>query len=249
VAVIFSSLQFFNVIRDPLVFFPFAISICADATVALKRISKFLLAEEAPAPYAVDARAENRDAVKVSADFAWETVGRPGEPKFDVAGKGGKGGKGDKDGKGGKDGKSNKDGKDKKDGKGRRWFGRGKKAEEGLPTTAKEGESGDEEKGKDGEKEDEKPFALEGLKLNIPKGSFVAIVGRVGSGKSSLLQAMIGEMKRTRGEVVFSGSVAYVPQTAWIMNATLRDNITFGRAEDETKCVSRSHTRTRTGRG
>jgi ATP-binding cassette, subfamily C (CFTR/MRP), member 1 len=46
---------------------------------------------------------------------------------------------------------------------------------------------------------------------------------------------MIGEMRRTGGDVVFGGSVAYVPQTAWIMNATLRDNITFGRDFDEDK--------------
>ena len=49
--------------------------------------------------------------------------------------------------------------------------------------------------------EEEKPFELRGMKLKIPKGAFVAIVGRVGSGKSSLLQAMIGEMRKTQGEV------------------------------------------------
>lgn len=48
---------------------------------------------------------------------------------------------------------------------------------------------------------DEKPFELLGMKVKVPKGAFVAIVGRVGSGKSSLLQAMIGEMRKTRGEV------------------------------------------------
>lgn len=42
-------------------------------------------------------------------------------------------------------------------------------------------------------------------------------------------------MRRTSGNVVFGGSVAYVPQSAWIMNATLRDNITFGREYDEEK--------------
>lgn len=49
-----------------------------------------------------------------------------------------------------------------------------------LPTTA----SGDEEKKKaEEDKEEEKPFELKDLNLKIPKGSFVAIVGRVGSGK------------------------------------------------------------------
>ena len=59
------------------------------------------------------------------------------------------------------------------------------------------------------------------------------IVGPVGSGKSSLLQGMIGEMRRTAGTVRFKGSVAYCPQSAWIQNATVRDNITFGRPFDE----------------
>ena len=108
-----------------------------------------------------------------------------------------------------------------------------------------------------GKKAEEKPFAIEGLKLNIPKGAFVAIVGRVGSGKvrlasrvraerrgahavwlnsqSSLLQSLIGEMRKTRGECVFSSTAAYVPQTAWIMNATLRQNVIFGEEEDESK--------------
>ena len=36
-------------------------------------------------------------------------------------------------------------------------------------------------------------------------------------------------------EVVFGGDVAYVPQTAWIMNTTLKQNILFGRKEDEAK--------------
>jgi ABC-type multidrug transport system fused ATPase/permease subunit len=36
-------------------------------------------------------------------------------------------------------------------------------------------------------------------------------------------------------QVIFGGDVAYVPQTAWIMNATLRENILFGRENDEAK--------------
>ena len=73
------------------------------------------------------------------------------------------------------------------------------------------------------------------LKLRIPRGQFVAIVGRVGSGKSSLLQSLVGEMRRLDGEIVFGGSVAYVPQQPWIMNATLRENVLFGKNDDEAK--------------
>lgn len=59
----------------------------------------------------------------------------------------------------------------------------------------------------------------------IPKGRLVAIVGPVGSGKTSLLQGMVGEMPRTTGTVTFGGSVSYAAQTAWIQ-VRLLDNIT-----------------------
>uniref|UniRef100_A0A8C1PKI9 ABC-type glutathione-S-conjugate transporter n=1 Tax=Cyprinus carpio TaxID=7962 RepID=A0A8C1PKI9_CYPCA len=63
---------------------------------------------------------------------------------------------------------------------------------------------------------------------SLLRGSLVAVVGHVGSGKSSLLSAMLGEMEKKSGHVTVSGSVAYVPQQAWIQNATLKDNILFG---------------------
>uniref|UniRef100_A0A672SJN2 Multidrug resistance-associated protein 1 n=1 Tax=Sinocyclocheilus grahami TaxID=75366 RepID=A0A672SJN2_SINGR len=67
-------------------------------------------------------------------------------------------------------------------------------------------------------------------KKNVPySGAFVAVVGHVGSGKSSLLSALLGEMQKQEGSVSIKGSVAYVPQQAWIQNATLKDNILFGR--------------------
>ncbi|KAL5494990.1 hypothetical protein ACEPAI_452 [Sanghuangporus weigelae] len=79
----------------------------------------------------------------------------------------------------------------------------------------------------------DKVFTVRDIDLEIPRGSLVAIVGPVGSGKSSLLQGLIGEMRRTSGSVQFGGSVAYCPQTAWIQNASIRENICFGRPFDE----------------
>lgn len=49
----------------------------------------------------------------------------------------------------------------------------------------------------------EKPFRLENISLAVPKGSLLCVVGTVGSGKSSLLQGLVGEMRRTEGEVIF----------------------------------------------
>ncbi|KAF9490797.1 ABC protein [Pleurotus eryngii] len=81
--------------------------------------------------------------------------------------------------------------------------------------------------------QDVQPFQVKNVSMNVPRGSLVGIVGRVGSGKSSLLQGLIGEMRRVQGEVSFCGRIAYCPQVAWIQNATLRDNILFGQPFDE----------------
>jgi ABC-type multidrug transport system fused ATPase/permease subunit len=59
-------------------------------------------------------------------------------------------------------------------------------------------------------------FKLKHIDLRIPRGELVAIVGVVGSGKTSLLQGLIGEMHRTEGSVRVGGSVAYCSQSAWI---------------------------------
>ncbi|KAH9013509.1 ABC transporter [Lactarius pseudohatsudake] len=76
-------------------------------------------------------------------------------------------------------------------------------------------------------------FKLKHIVLRVPRGQLVAIVGAVGSGKTSLLQGLIGDMRRSEGSVRVGGSVAYCPQSAWIQNATIRDNICFGRPFEE----------------
>ncbi|XP_072293747.1 ATP-binding cassette sub-family C member 2 [Eucyclogobius newberryi] len=74
---------------------------------------------------------------------------------------------------------------------------------------------------------------LKNVSLEIKPGKLVAVVGAVGSGKSSLISALLGEMLKKKGFVNIQGSLAYVPQQAWIQNATLRDNILFGSAYEE----------------
>ncbi|CAJ0582005.1 unnamed protein product, partial [Mesorhabditis spiculigera] len=68
--------------------------------------------------------------------------------------------------------------------------------------------------------------------LTVRRGEFVAIVGAVGAGKSSLLNAMLGEMCYLRGVVELCDKVAYVPQQPWLRNETLRQNILFGKPYD-----------------
>ncbi|NWW22240.1 MRP1 protein, partial [Falcunculus frontatus] len=69
---------------------------------------------------------------------------------------------------------------------------------------------------------------LKNLSVSIPEGSLVAVVGQVGSGKSSFLSAVLGEMEKLEGMVQRRGSVAYVSQQAWIQNDSLQENILFG---------------------
>ncbi|XP_070559514.1 ATP-binding cassette sub-family C member 9-like isoform X2 [Ptychodera flava] len=81
-------------------------------------------------------------------------------------------------------------------------------------------------------------LALTDINVQVPVGSLVMVIGLVGSGKSSLLSSMLGEMTTINGSVEFNSKknhVSYVPQKAWLQNATLRDNILFGKEFDQTR--------------
>ncbi|XP_059646878.1 ABC transporter C family member 14-like [Cornus florida] len=69
---------------------------------------------------------------------------------------------------------------------------------------------------------------LKGVNFEIKKGELAAIVGTVGSGKSSLLASVLGELHKISGKVRVCGTTAYVAQTSWIQNATIQENILFG---------------------
>ncbi|KAJ3414390.1 hypothetical protein HDV05_006664 [Chytridiales sp. JEL 0842] len=80
-------------------------------------------------------------------------------------------------------------------------------------------------------------FNLRNLSTSFRLGGLNVITGATGSGKSSLILALLGELKKIQGKVYFpartterleGGSVAYVAQTAWLLNATIRDNILMG---------------------
>uniref|UniRef100_A0A3B3QF07 ATP-binding cassette sub-family C member 5 n=1 Tax=Paramormyrops kingsleyae TaxID=1676925 RepID=A0A3B3QF07_9TELE len=74
---------------------------------------------------------------------------------------------------------------------------------------------------------------LHRIDLRIKKGELVGICGSVGSGKSSLLSALLGQMKLLGGSVAVGGGLAYVAQQAWILNDSLRENILFGKEYEE----------------
>ncbi|KAL1477414.1 hypothetical protein MTO96_017487, partial [Rhipicephalus appendiculatus] len=73
---------------------------------------------------------------------------------------------------------------------------------------------------------------LDDLNISVPTGALAAVVGSVGSGKSSMLSAFLGDMVKLKGSVNINGSVAYCPQQAWIQNASVKNNITFGQPFD-----------------
>ncbi|CAD0049321.1 unnamed protein product, partial [Aureobasidium pullulans] len=70
--------------------------------------------------------------------------------------------------------------------------------------------------------------ALENISFSAHKGELSCVVGRVGAGKSSFLQTLLGDLYKIRGEVVLRGKVAYVAQSPWVMNASVKENIVFG---------------------
>ncbi|XAR50466.1 Xenobiotic-transporting ATPase [Bertholletia excelsa] len=80
--------------------------------------------------------------------------------------------------------------------------------------------------------EQEPDLILNHVDLHLPKGTLVAVVGEVGSGKSSLLNLILGEMRLISGSIQSSGSIAYASQVPWILSGTLRDNILFGKNYD-----------------
>ncbi|KAL3517448.1 hypothetical protein ACH5RR_020037 [Cinchona calisaya] len=76
--------------------------------------------------------------------------------------------------------------------------------------------------------EESKDGVVKDLNFTIKKGEHAAIVGTVGSGKSSLLASILGEMHKISGKLWVCGTTAYVAQTSWIQNGTIQENILFG---------------------
>jgi ATP-binding cassette subfamily B protein len=84
---------------------------------------------------------------------------------------------------------------------------------------------------------------VESIDLDLRRGEFVVITGRVGAGKTTLLRALLGLLPADAGEVVWNGRVvedagafftpprsAYTPQIAHLFSTTLRENVLLGRS-------------------
>lgn len=223
-ATVFSSLALFNGIRLPLNLLPLVIGQVVDASASMARIEEFMLAEEAQDEAIWDY--ENKNAIVIrNGDFTWERSPTQ-DPDKGVNGP-----------------RSHK--QDKKE----------KKAEK---KAIKETKKADKQAQKDAEKEAKKsaeqndssvatpsgthdssstlvdedveePFSIKGLDFAVRRDELIAVIGSVGSGKTSLLAALAGDMRRTSGEVILGASRAFCPQYAWIQNATVKENIVFGK--------------------
>ncbi|XP_046290970.1 ATP-binding cassette sub-family C member 12 isoform X1 [Marmota monax] len=82
------------------------------------------------------------------------------------------------------------------------------------------------------EQSDSPKSILHNISFVVRKGKVLGICGNVGSGKSSLIAALLGQMQLQKGIVAVNGTLAYVSQQAWIFHGNVRENILFGEKYD-----------------
>lgn len=82
---------------------------------------------------------------------------------------------------------------------------------------------------------DGKDYTLCNINLTVLSGSFVAIIGQVGSGKSSLLQTILQELPLISGSIENRGRINYISQQPWIFASSVKQNILFGQTMDESR--------------
>ncbi|KAL0247372.1 hypothetical protein I308_104408 [Cryptococcus tetragattii IND107] len=235
-AKIFTVITLFNLMRMPLMMWPMTLSTTADALNALGRLEAVFDAELVKEHKKVDPSMDV--AIKLeNASFTWDSA--PIEQDNTMAKLTGKYAKALNGGKPtGPPGKKEKKKKSKKVTVAEEVQAETAAGQPGAGEASAEGQ-GQKNPSAPGidegnsEKKEKEIFQLRDINLNIAKGSLTAIVGAIGSGKSSLLQGLMGEMRRTTGSVTFSGSTSLCAQTPWIQNATVRENILFGQPWDE----------------
>lgn len=76
---------------------------------------------------------------------------------------------------------------------------------------------------------------LDNVSVTFQGSEFIGVVGPIGSGKSSLLKAIVGELQTPQGRIFSSAKTAYVPQIPWLFSGTIRENIIFGETYDHPK--------------
>ncbi|CAI5942587.1 unnamed protein product [Closterium sp. NIES-65] len=210
---VFTALSLFNSLRIPLMIYPFVINSVLAGHVSLQRLGKYLSSPEMQHVQKNEDKGDDPVAVSIDhANFQWSTAkppaAAPSKPGGSKVAPGMGGGFGAPMGMAGggppgsaRTAPSKAGGDEAKRGGKKGWWRWGKaKAEPADKGSAGEKGSGAESKDKGKEKEKEKPFALTDVTVTVPRGSLFAIVGSVGSGKSSLISAILGEMEAQRDE-------------------------------------------------
>ena len=85
-----------------------------------------------------------------------------------------------------------------------------------------------------------KNVSLREISLAIRRGELIGIIGGMASGKSTLMSALCGEIKRTRGTFHMFDRSVYVPNSPWLKSGTIRDNILFGNSSTQNAVTHRS---------
>ncbi|KAG0301037.1 hypothetical protein BGZ98_008669 [Dissophora globulifera] len=210
---IFTTITLFNMLEDPLSMINTSVSAIIGGKVAYGRLKEFLNSEE------IDEENVQRNLDATASDLAYEIVDgtfgwyTPDAIQSSIE-------KREKEAQE----KAKKDAKDAKNAKGKTTDATSELSEKEKPGTPSPTPEN---------MRDSMGPVLHDINLKIKRGALTAVVGRVGEGKSSLVGALLGEMHRYSGTVRSFGSLAYVSQSAWILNDTVRNNILFGRAYDK----------------
>lgn len=77
-----------------------------------------------------------------------------------------------------------------------------------------------------------KKETLRSVNFSAKGGAITALIGQVGSGKTSIFHSILRELPLTAGSLKVSGKIAYVSQEPWIFASSIRQNILFGRPMD-----------------
>ncbi|WFD44005.1 hypothetical protein MPSI1_002670 [Malassezia psittaci] len=236
--VVFPAITLFQILRLPLMFLPFGLSVIADGLNSFQRLRDVFYAQQ----HDVDVVADEQSVYGLElrqAQFEWEDVSEDAtlQPTATQEKKQLKKQKRKQQKMWAFLRKNNA----KSDTEKKRRFSRFRRSKNKEPMTDP---TMPDAKAKEAQKETPSDFVMAPIDLKIKRGELAAIIGPVGSGKSSLLLGAIGEMQKVSGDVIWgSQKIAYCSQSAWIQNATIRDNILFGQPFDEARyweCIERA---------
>ena len=95
-----------------------------------------------------------------------------------------------------------------------------------------------DEVGKPQAQQQQQQVCLDRVSLEVERGELIGVIGHMGSGKSTLVEALAGEQVLLSGQLQVSERVMHVPNTPWLKGGTIRENILFGGA-----CVQATYDR------